>query len=516
MLRYTSRAVLASGVVIFTAGLTAGPAAAGPAAAAPQASPPPMLTSRGLPGRRVTVDIPVERSLALATALATPISTTLYLERCKGGCTVQYGPNDARTNTSMIPMNAVSTIREFANSAGMIGSAADAEWGQIVRCMKEVYSPYNVVVTDVKPTSGQRYHEAIIAGQPEAIGLGSDILGIAQLAGDCRAIDDVISFTFASNHPAMEYVLNICWTAAQESAHAYGLDHEYSFPTNVSFPDTLSACNDPMTYRSDCGGQKFFRNEAARCGEETARPCKCGTSQNSHMKLLSVFGAGKPITARPTIALRVPAASDGALDHEVTADAGAQRGVARVELYFNGFKWGAAPGMRFLLDGQPDPGTYSIAVPAALPDSIVDVKTIAFDDLEIASESTVVTVTKGAPCATADTCAKGQKCEAGKCFWDPPSGEIGDSCSYPQFCKSLLCQDAKGQQICTQACDPGVAGSCPSGFACMASGTPGGSCFPAASTGRGDCSADRGGQGWLMYGGIAATLLGLLARRRRR
>ncbi len=507
MLRYTSRAVLASGVVIFTAG---------PAAAAPQASPPPMLTSRGLPGRRITIDTPIEISPTLAPAA--PVSTTLYLERCKGRCIVHQGTNDARTNTSMIPMSAVSTIGEFANSAGLIGSAADAEWAQLVRCMKEVYSPYNIVVTDVKPASGT-YHEAIVAGQPQDIGYNSDILGVAPLASDCRAIDDVISFTFASNHPndpTSVYVPNICWTAAQESAHAYGLDHEYSFPTNVSFPDLLSACNDPMTYRSDCGGEKFFRNEAARCGEEVVRACKCGTLQNSHAKLMSVFGAGTPITAKPTISITAPAASGDVLGRVVTADAGAQRGVARVEVYFNGFKWGQAPGVKFQKDGQPDPSTYSIAVPAALPDSIVDVKTIAFDDLEIASESAVVTVTKGAPCATADTCAEGQKCEAGKCFWDLPSGEIGDSCSYPQFCKSLLCQDAKGQQICTQACDPGVAGSCPSGFACMTSGTPGGSCFPAVSTGRGDCSADRGGQGWLMYGGIAATLLGFLARRRRR
>ena len=35
---------------------------------------------------------------------------------------------------------------------------------------------------------------------------------------------------------------NICWTAAQETAHALGLDHEYVFA------DGTSACSDPMKF----------------------------------------------------------------------------------------------------------------------------------------------------------------------------------------------------------------------------------------------------------------------------
>jgi hypothetical protein len=515
MPRHLSRAVLTFAVM-----LAAAPAGADPASSPPPASPPAQLpaqppaqlmTSGGLPGRRVIVDTPVEASLRAAPPVG--LSTTLYLERCKGKCTVKQGTNDARTNTSMIPMKLTSTIGEFANSAGSIGAAADADWRDILQCMKEVYSPYNVVVTDVKPTTGQGYHEAIIAGHPEDIGLSNDILGVAPLASDCRAIDNVISFTFASNHPSIGYVLNICWTAAQESAHAYGLDHEYSFPTNPSLPD-ISACNDPMTYRNDCGGEKFFRDAAAKCGETSSRPCKCGMLQNSHLKLLSVFGAGSPITRKPTIALTIPAVSGGVLGRVIAADAGAQRGVARVEVYFNGFKWGEVPGVKFEADGQPDPATYSLPVPAALPNSIVDIKTIALDDLGIATESAVVTVTKGGPCSTADTCAKGQKCEAGKCFWDPPTGEVGATCSYPQFCKSQLCQGTKDEQICTQECVPAATDSCPHGFSCVMSGTASGVCFFSSSGGC--CSVDRGGQGWLVHCGIAAALLGFLARRRRR
>ncbi|HEU4727224.1 MAG TPA: hypothetical protein VFT22_05035, partial [Kofleriaceae bacterium] len=372
MLRPTSRAVLVLGAAM---------AIAAPVAAAPDS--PPLLTSEGLPGRRVAVAMPPE----MYATPAGDVSRTLYLERCRGGCRIQRGPNDARSGMSMIPQLQSSVIGEFANVLGLAGAAADTEWAALVQCMKEVYSPYNVAVTDVKPASGQGFHEAIVAGLPGDIGLGQDILGVAPLASDCRAIDNVISFTFANHHPPEDRVNNICWTAAQESAHAFGLDHEYSFSNN------RSACNDPMTYRSDCGGQKFFRNEAASCGEMKVRACQCGKSQNSHLKLLTVFGPGTPITQHPSIAMTLPAMSGGTLDRSVTADAGAQRGVARVEVYFNGFKWAEAPGVPFERDGQPD-ATYEIPVPSSLPDSIVDVQMVALDDLEIATESSMVTVTK--------------------------------------------------------------------------------------------------------------------------
>jgi len=483
--------------------------AAAPADAAPASgsvtTPATPAASDGLPGRRLAIDTP----LHMYATPSAPVSPTIYLERCKGGCLIHRGAvNDARTNTSTIPIQD-STVGEFANSLGQIGTAADAEWGQVVQCMKEVYSPYNVAVTDVKPTSGASYHEALIAGLPTDIGQSNDILGLAPLAGDCSAIDNVISFTFANRHPPAARVLNICWTASQESAHAFGLDHEYQFVAG-----SASACKDPMTYRTDCGGEKFFRNEPANCGETATRPCKCGATQNSHQKLLSVFGAGTPITGTPTIALTSPPVSGGTLGRSVTVQAGSKRGVVRVDLLINGYKWVEQPGAAFLLDGQPDPSTYAIVVPATLPDSIVDLQAIAYDDLDASAQSPVVTETKGAPCASAATCAKGQQCEAGKCFWDPPTGELGASCAYPQFCQSGICTGTKEQQICTQSCIPGVADGCPAGFSCVMSSATEGVCFFSSSGGC--CSVDRSGQGWLVSGGITAVLLGLVRRRRRR
>jgi hypothetical protein len=502
MMRHIWRSLPALGALV----LVAGPAGAEPMQPAQARPPSPLLTVDGVPGQRIAVDTPRE---LYATPSAAP-SSTLYLERCVGGCKLHMGPNDARAASTMLILTPEATIGEFATYMGETGVAADAEWSAIVQCMKEVYSPFNVAVTDVKPSGGQGFHEAIIAGKPTDPGVGrtKDILGIAPLANDCSAIDNVISLTFANQHPMADRVLNICWTAAQESAHAFGLDHEYEFVDGKR-----SACNDPMTYRNDCGGEKFFRNESASCGENSVRSCRCGAAQNSHLKLLSVFGPGQSITGSPAISLTSPAAGS-TLGSVVVASAGAKRGVARVELFLNGHLWAQQAGAPFGSHGQPDPSTYAIPVPSTVPNSIVDIKTIAYDDIGGATESPVVTVTKGAPCATADTCAKGQKCEAGKCFWDPPSGEIGDACSYAEFCKSGLCTGTKDQQICTKDCIPGVVENCPTDFECVMSSPTTGVCF-FASSGGGCCRVDRDGDaGWTQLG-FAALVLGLVVRSRR-
>jgi len=460
-------------------------------------------------GVRLAVPTPPE----LYTGRRAQISGTIYLERCRGGCTVTQGANDARAMSSSIPDRpGAYTISEYRNGSGQTGTQADAEWGSLVQCMREVYSPYNITVTDARP-AGTSYHLAIVAGLPQDIGLSSDILGVAPLATDCSPQDNVISFSFANAHPQTDMVgrvNNLCWTAAQESAHAFGLDHQYEYVT-----DKRSACNDPMTYRADCGGQKFFRNQSASCGEFQTRPCRCGGTQNSHQKLLSVFDGGQSLIPAPSVAITTPRATDTVLGMFVAASAGSRRGVSRVELWVNGFKWAEARGAAFGPGGQPNPAPYGIQVPASLPSSVVDIQVRAYDDIGLYTESAPMTLTHGAPCESADACAKGQKCEEGRCFWDPPAGEIGDECAYSQFCISGVCRGTAEKQICTQDCAPGVENSCPSGFACAPTEPGHGICFFPDDSGC--CSTGGGGGGapWAPIG-LATLTLGLLARARRR
>jgi hypothetical protein len=454
-------------------------------------------------GPRVVVPTPVEQ---FGVAEAGAISHVIYLERCRGGCTVtKSNTNDALAGLSSVPQTpGVHTIAEFRSKDGMIGAPADPEWEQLMQCVREVYSPFDVTVTDVKPTEGT-YHLAIVAGFPAELGFGEDILGVAPLANNCAAQDNVMSFSFANAHPPQLRINNLCWTVAQESAHAFGLDHTFKFT------DGRSTCNDPMTYQVDCGGQRFFRNFPAKCGEFNERTCRCGSTQNSHARLVSVFGAGTPITGAPTADIFVPNAGDP-LGAFVSAHVGSKRGITRVELYVNGFPWIEQPGIAFTPIGQPNPGVYQFNLPANLPDGISDFSVRAYDDLGGVADSPVVTRTKGAPCVTADTCAQGQKCTAGKCAWDPPTAEAGDACEYAAQCTSFLCV-GDAEKICSQRCNPSDKSTCPSDLECVETGPEMGLCF--TPSGGGCCSASNGRVPWLQIAG-SAVILGLVMRRRRR
>src|SRR5512135_2016539 len=105
--------------------------------------------------RRAAVDTPLE---AFTTA-SSQVSPYLYLDRCRGGCTVTGGTsNNAASHTSSIPAAGTYTISEFSTADGAIGAAADADWAAVVQCMKEVYSPFAVTVTDTVP-SGVTFNE---------------------------------------------------------------------------------------------------------------------------------------------------------------------------------------------------------------------------------------------------------------------------------------------------------------------------------------------------------------------
>ena len=441
------------------------------------------------------------------------VSNIIYLERCKNGCTITKGFDDAKTLHSSIPEGAASEypLDEFQNSQGQTGAAADAEWAAVVKCVQEIYSPFNVHVTDVKPTNATSYHTNVVAGRATQLGLSSGIGGISP-GVSCNPVDNRVTFTFANTTggSGMERIYEVCAIAGQESAHTWGLDHAYAYP------DGSSSCNDPMTYRGDCGGQKFFRNVPMTCGEYTGRPCYCGATQNAHLLLTAVFGPGTPLTTPPavTVTLPVPNAmiTNGTA---VVATASAQRGVASLELWLNGYKWGSVKGAKFGPLGQPE-SSYSLPIPADVPDGIIDIVVKAKDDIDITTATPPVTVTKGAPCATADTCADGQRCDAGRCLWDPAVGNFGDDCSYPQYCLSGVCQGTADKTICTQSCVVGVSDACPdASYECLETSPNKGICWPKGATDKtcGGCAASGSDVAPFAFGVFG---LALVLRRRRR
>src|SRR5439155_19771342 len=147
-----------------------------------------------------------------------------------------------------------------------------------------------------------------------------------------------------------------------------------------------------------------------------------------------------------------------------------------------------------------------------VPDGVIDIVFKAFDDLEEKAETATITVTKGAPCASASTCLAGQRCDQGKCFWDPPTGKTGDACTFNQFCVSEDCLQTDQGQYCSQDCIVGVTDSCPMSFTCEGAQGGTGKCVKAVAAG-GCCSVGDDGKSAAL---LALLVGGVLGRRRRK
>jgi hypothetical protein len=437
------------------------------------------------------------------------VSDIIYLNRCTGcpgaGCSCVFTKSsisDATSNQTIIggvQQGMTMTVTEFSHPQEV--------WDEFVQCMRDVYSPYDVMITDVDP--GQTpHHEAIVAGRGSDMML-TGVLGVAPLdSGTCEPKNNVISFTYANQHgpqAGLSIAQHLCWTAAQESAHAFGLDHALD-------------CSDPLTYLfttpsgGNCG-TRFFRNKLIDCGEDIARNCVCGgTKQNSHAKLLAVHGMGT-VPPPPTVQVTMPAENATVSSpFSVVANVTDPRGVNRVEVIINGFKWAQ-------VEGAVGRTAYLISVPSEVPNSVLDIEVRGCNDLDACATDTV-RVTKGQRCTTADTCAPGQRCDGeGRCLWDPPTGQLGDACTYPQFCESNVCNDiGGGQMACTETCFGGPNDQCPDPYACSAATGQQGVCIP-PDDGGGCCTVAGRGPSRTSLAvnlGLGALVAMVAIRRRRR
>lgn len=420
--------------------------------------------------------------LSAAPASAQSVSKKIFLNNCADGCTIMPAAfNNARTNHS--------TIVSTPGPANISPFSHMEVWDEVVACVKEMYAPYDVVVTDVDPGDTEPHHEAIVAGTPGEIGAGDGVGGLG--LGGCNLVDNAISFTFDVWGPNP---LMICSVIAQESAHTYGLDHELD-------------CSDPLTYLNACGRQ-FFRDKNVPCGEFEERNCACGaTVQNSHKWLLSQLGANPTPVPGPTAALLQPAdGADVANGFIAAATADHIRGIGRVEFWVNGT-------MMHMVEGSMGQTDYTWLTPTDLADGYIDLEVKTYND--IGSETVLAaTVLKGEPCQDAATdCNEGQFCEDGRCKFPIPTGELGDECTAASDCISGLCPLEGDSGYCSQNCNPTSAlMECPAGLFCRSVGS-GGVCWPEDTGGCGCNSPDgKGGLGSLI---LALGVLFAIRRRRR-
>ncbi len=424
-------------------------------------------------------------------APAEAIGPGLILYFNKNAATYTPGNDDSRQNRSSVPIT-TSSLGAW--------NCSEPQWQQFMTCIRDMYSPFNVTVTDVDP--GNTPHvETHVGGSPTSMktqqypqglpcGNQGCVGGIAPL-GCYGGVDNAITYVFSNIYQCD--VQGICEAAAQESAHAFGLDHE-------------AYCPDPMTYDTDCGA-KEFRDHDAPCGEYEGQPrqCKCpgtGSTQNSYQELLAMFGPNQnPNDAAPSCAIAKPTSgATVSAGFTVEATASDDLGVARVELW---------------IDNQQvttkNTAPYTFIAPASLQVGSHTLMARAVDSSGQSTDAQVtVTLAAGMSCQAPADCPSGQVCQAGACVPGPGTpGGLGEGCTDSTDCNSGLCGAGPGGMKCTETCDP-AASSCPLGFDCLSTGQ-GGACWPGAGGGEGDDDNVGGGCGCLVGGSAPrAPLVGFL------
>jgi hypothetical protein len=196
------------------------------------------------------------------------VSRVLYLNDCLPvGCIIDPGTDDARTNHSSI---VTQRVRIDAFSWGA------SEWYQLTSCVQRMYAPFDLVITDVDPGEAPHF-ELVVGGLPASVGLGPSAGGAAVRECPNALEDNNVGFVFAQRTPDVE---TMCWAAAQEAGHMFGLDHELD-------PE------DPMSWVGDATKPGFQDQESA-CGEYSERWCDCDRqTQNSYQTLLATLGPAK-------------------------------------------------------------------------------------------------------------------------------------------------------------------------------------------------------------------------------
>jgi MYXO-CTERM domain-containing protein len=283
--------------------------------------------------------------------------------------TLSPGTNDSRTNRSTIA--AQQTTLQGWTASATTKAATTA-------CMKELFAPFDVVVTDVEPPSTSNYIEAIFGGSPTQLGLPTNVAGVSPFTTNCSIIENSIVFTFTQVLP--ENARLACEIMAQEVAHSYGLDHEL-------------LASDPMTYL-DFNGNRAFQNQTVSCGEFSARSCGingsvCRANQNSVTLLTERLGTrGTPgDTVAPDLSITFPQNNATVPPgFKVDFNATDNIGVTQASLFIDG-----------VASGSVTVAPFEFTTPDTLTEGAHTIRVDVTDGANSKSQEITVTVQLGAP-----------------------------------------------------------------------------------------------------------------------
>ncbi len=394
--------------------------------------------------------------------------------------------DDARNNISAILSGAVApgqtrTIPSFNPS--VLSSTGGLSRSQIINKVKQdlynMHAAYNVEFVTERPASGN-YSMIVFGGNCPSVSGDGGCVGVALLdCGDAQFPNNIV-FVF----PDGMRIDDMTVTAAQESAHGFGLSHttdsnDVMYPTLLSNPpDGFGAGNIPSGEMS-CSGASF---------------------QDSDQMMMDTLGFRGQDTIPPAVNVTSPTAGSAvAPGSELTATATDNTAVVSVEFVVNGevVATKTSPPYEFTVPNDTAPG-----------DGVLSVRAKDAEGNE-GSDRVLVYILSGdeQPCDNGE-CPKGMECSNDICIPDNGiDGELGDVCESNEDCVVGACAALDDEKRCSVPCSDEE--PCPSGFECRG----GAACWP--SQDGGGCSAAGGGRGAGPFGlGLALLALALLGRRR--
>jgi MYXO-CTERM domain-containing protein len=352
--------------------------------------------------------------------------------------------------------------------------------------VRDLYAPFNVQITDVDPGAANHF-EVMVAGNAAALDMegAGGVAPFEPCNGELQ--DNVISFVFAADIDNQDF---LCWAAAQESSHVFGLDHELN-------------AKDPMTYLSPPMHKPGFQNVDAKCGEDADAPRECwcgGTTQNSYQYLMDLFG---PAMLEPaTLSITQPA--DGAWvkpGFNVRAELQSQLSMTVGSLQVDGTKSQSIQ--------QGDPLVWNTPSTIAGGEHTLTIEALDTADRTLISNAITVHVTER--CDGNSSCASDTHCLGGFCLpGKTVAGGLGAACAGADDCITAQCSSDGVDSVCTGACDGGT--SCPSGYACYQAGASS-VCWPVPPE-DGGCATS--GTSDPLFAVFGLGVLVVVTRRRRR
>lgn len=372
---------------------------------------------------------------------------------------------DATQNQSWIVNSSTETIGAFQPS--QLSSTGGLSRAQIIqRVIDQLYSihqPYDIEFTTTRPSSGN-YQMIVFGGTCSSVTGQGGCAGIAM--GDCG---DYVASNITFVFPYGLRVDDLAPTAAQESAHAYGLGH-----TNDNYDVMYPQIQGGVIPSSFGAGQV---PDGSGCGL---------TYQDSHQRMLETIGPRGQDTVKPMLTITAP--QNGATvqaGDPITATATDDSGIDFLEFRI---------GDDNVID---DTAPYGRTVPALAAGNYT-IAVYAHDtkgNKAFAQVNVYVSDGGEQSCTTNTDCMDGEECKNNICVPDNGlTGELGDTCMDNTECLSGICGTISDQSLCTQQCDDAT--PCPSGFECVS----GGACWPSSGGGANDgatggCAAAGSGSG---------------------